>query len=189
MEQQTGGCHFSYKQLLTRFVKIGASSFGGWSSTVLLLEKEFVETGVLESNQLKGATAYANILPGGTQVSLVANVGYQLRGVTGAAVATVSYLLSAFTLIVLFAAVYFHYLHSGQLMHHIGGLIAALSGVILANAYRIGSKHIVHAGLWLAVIAAFAARLFLNVDTVLIIACFAVGGFVLSWLGHRKRAS
>lgn len=173
------------------FAKTGASSFGGWSTTSLLLEKELVDKRkVLTQNQLKGGVAYAQILPGATQVSIVSNVGYRLRGFTGALVATISYLLPAISLITVFAIVYFHFAHdSSKLMEHLDGLIAALSGVILANAYKIGSKHTTKTWLWLLVGIAFAAKLWLGVNALLIIVAFGIGGLILSWTNARKAVS
>lgn len=172
------------------FAHTGASSFGGWSTTSLLLEKELVEKRkVLTGAELKGGVAYAQILPGATQVSIVSNVGYRLRGFPGALVATLCYLLPAISLITIFAIVYFHFAHdSSKLMEHLDGLVAALSGVILANAYKIGSKHTTKAWLWLLVTLAFAAKLWFDVNALLIIVTFGLLGLVLSWTNARKAA-
>lgn len=173
------------------FAKIGASAFGGWSTTSLLLEKELVDIRkLLVSSDIKGGVTYAQILPGATQVSIVANVGYRLRGFVGAFVATASYLLPAIGLITIFAAAYFHFAHnSSQLMDHLDGLIAALSGVILANAYKIGSKHTTRTWLWLFVGIAFAAKLWLSVNALVIIGAFGLGGLLFSWVNARRSVS
>ncbi len=173
------------------FAKTGASAFGGWSTTSLLLEKELVDKRkVLTQNQLKGGVAYAQILPGATQVSIVSNVGYRLHGFTGALIATVSYLLPAISLITIFAVVYFHFAHDGSgLVRHLDGLVAALSGVILANAYKIGNKHTTKTWMWLLVGVAFAAKLWLGINAVIIIIAFGIGGLILSWMNVRRVAS
>lgn len=170
------------------FVKTGASSFGGWSTTVLLLDKELVDKRkVLTQGQLKGGVTYAQILPGATQVSIVSNVGYRLRGFSGALIATISYLLPAISMITVFAAIYFHFAQdSSNLVEHLDGLVAALSGVILANAYKIGSKNTTKSWLWLLVGVAFAAKLWFGVNALLIIVAFGVGGLILSWTNARK---
>ena len=173
------------------FVKTGASSFGGWSTTSLLLEKELVDKrNVLTPSQLKGGVAYAQILPGATQVSIVSNVGYRLRGLKGAFVATISYLLPAIGLITIFAVIYFHFAHDGsKLVEHLDGLVAALSGVILANAYKIGSKHTTKTWMWLLVGMVFAVKLWLGINALLIVIVFGLGGLVLSWTNTRRSTS
>lgn len=170
------------------FVRVGASSFGGWSTTSLLLERELVEKQkVLTAKQLKSGVAFAQVLPGATQVSIVANVGYQLRGFLGALIVTLSYLLPAIGLIVIFAILYFRFAHAdGNLLGKLDGLVAALSGVILANAYRIGSKHTTKQWLWLLVVVVFLAKIWLDINALLIIVVFGLGGLLWSWARTRS---
>lgn len=178
----------SYRQLALIFLKTGAQSFGGWSTTALLLEKELIDKRkLLTAQQLKAATAYAQILPGATQVAIVSNIGHQLRGTKGALVATISYLVPAISLIVLFTVVYFRFVGSGGITEHLDGLIAALGGVILANAYRIGGKHANHPALWLLVGLAFAAQYWLHVNALFIIAGYGIGGLAYYYL-YSERA-
>lgn len=171
------------------FARTGMSSFGGWSTTALLLEKELVEKRhLLTTKRLKGSVTYAQILPGATQVSIVANAGYQLQGLRGACLATISYLLPALVLITLFAICYFAWAN-GKVIEsakYLDGLIAALSGIILANAYKIGSKHAINNWSWLLIGLAFVASLWLHVHALLIILIFGVGGLLISWKATRK---
>jgi chromate transport protein ChrA len=155
-----------------------------------LLEKQFVEQEKIVSEaHMKGAVAYAQVLPGATQVALVANVSYQMRGLGAAVVGTVAYLLPAMLLMTVFAAVYFRYSHGGGLVEHMDGLVAGLAGLILANAYRLGWRYAAFKPLWLLIGGAFVARLF-NVNPVFIILSFAAGGFVLSVArGKYRKAS
>lgn len=184
MERKT----ISFWDIVKVFARTGASAFGGWPTTALLLEKELVKKRkLLTQNQLKGNVAYAQILPGATQVSIVSSTGYKLRGFGGACMATASYLAPGIGLIVIFSIVYFQFLtDTSKLMEQLDGLIAALSGIILANAYRIGSKHTTKLWLWLIVGLAFVANLLLNISAFIIIIGFAVGGFLVSWTKARK---
>jgi len=72
-------------------------------------------------------------------------------------------------------------------MPHMGGLIAALGGVIVANAYNIGKRHVSHPLLWLAVIAALLARLVLDVNAVIIILSFGVAGLLYSFVAAKRK--
>jgi chromate transporter len=170
------------------FLRTGATSFGGWATTSLLLEKELVtKRKLLTEHQIKGAATYAQILPGATQVAIVSNVGYQLRGFFGALTATVFYLLPAISLITLFAMLYFQFAtDSSRLDEHLDGLVAALSGIILANAYKIGGKHVSKGWLWVLVGVAFLANAWLDVNALVIIIGFGVTGLILSWTRLRK---
>lgn len=169
------------------FFKIGMYSFGGWTTTALLLEKELkIDRKFIAAKQLNGAVAYAQILPGATQVAIVSNAGYKLRGVSGALTATACYLLPSIALITLFAIVYFRFADSSGIMTHMDGLIAALGGVILANAYNIGKRHASKCWLWLAVVVAFVAKFVLGINAVVIILAFGLVGLAYSMLVSRR---
>jgi chromate transport protein ChrA len=177
----------SYAEIFSRFFSIGCQAFGGWSTTALLLEKHFVhEHKAITETHLKGAVTYAQILPGATQIALVANVGYRLGGQLSALVAAVAYLIPATVLMTTFAAVYFHYARGHNLAPHLDGLVAGLAGIILANAYRIGKKYATTAWLWTAVLLAFGIRA-LSANPLFVILGFGFAGFVLSFV-IKKRA-
>jgi chromate transporter len=171
-----------FKELVAVFFSIGASSFGGWSTTALLLEQKLVkQRQLLSANQLKGAVSYAQILPGATQVALVSGAAYQIKGARGALVATIAYILPAVSLVVIFAFIYFKYLQTSHLTEHLSGLTAALGGIILANAYRLGRSHISKTYLWIFVAAAFAAKLWLGLNAVIILITLGTIGLLFSW--------
>lgn len=174
----------NYRDIAITFFKIGSTAFGGWATTAVLLEKELAKYPIKPN--VPGAVAYAQLLPGATQTSLVANVGYQLRGFRGATIATISYLLPAMSLITAFAAAYFHYLHNTSgLSGRLNGLVAALAGIILANAYKIGEKHATHWFLWLCGASAWLARLWLHINPVIILLFFGACGLAY-YSGYRK---
>ncbi len=174
-------------KIISIFLKTGAFSFGGWSTTVVLLEKELAKA-IPEhaSVDLKGAASYAQILPGATQVAIVSNVGYQLQGIKGALIATTSYLIPSISLIILFAWLYFDYLHQADVLTYFNGLIPALAGIILANAYRIGSKHVTHPVMWGLVIVAGILLLFFKIHALAIILVFGLTALGLSIFRSRK---
>lgn len=179
-----------YRQIIRIFLKAGTNSFGGWSSTAVQLEKELViRHAFLSSEAIKGATAYAQIVPGATQVAIVAHTGYLLRGTRGAAVATISYLIPAICLVTLFAAAYFHSLrNTPDLPGRLDGLIAALAGIIMANAYRIGSTHATRRVLWAFVLLSGAAILFGHIHALLVLVVFGISGLLASLYTEQKKA-
>jgi chromate transporter len=176
-----------YSFIFRTFLKIGAQAFSGWPMAALLTERELVEKHQrLTKSQLQGAFAYAYLIPGASQVAFISNIGYRLRGFPGATLATASYLAPALILMVLFAALYFRYLQHTTLTSHMAGLSAALGGVILASAYRIGRAHAVRPQLWVLVAGAFALR-WAGVNTAAVIILFGLGG--MGWSFARARLS
>jgi len=186
MKKQT----ISWNELARVFFSTGLRSFGGWSTTALILERELVtERKLLSKAQLNGGVAYAQVLPGATQVAIVSNAGYKLRGPFGSLLATVSYLVPAVGLITLFAVLYFHSLHSSKIMQHMDGLIAALAGLIMANAFHIGKRHATQPWLWLGVALAFGLKVWLGVNIVVIILTFGLIGLAISWFTLRNEST
>lgn len=176
----------SYREMARIFLFTGAQAFGGWSTTVLLLEKKLVNSRKgISAQQLKAAITYAQILPGATQVAIVSNLGYQLRGARGSVVAAVSYLLPSVTLITVFAAIYFHFADTANIAKHLDGLIAALGGIILANAYKIGGKHANHLLLWIFAASAFTLQYWFHIHALIIIIAF--GGCGIAYYYIRKQ--
>jgi chromate transporter len=182
-----GNSSISRRKLARIFFYTGLRSFGGWSTTALLLEQELVtQQKLLDKKHLDGSVAYAQILPGATQVLIVSNAGYKLRGIHGSVLASICYLLPALSLITIFAALYFHSIDSSKIMEHMDGLVAALAGIILANAYRIGKRHATQSWLWAGVLTAFGLKVWLGVNIVLVILSFGAIGLIVSWFNFRK---
>ncbi len=178
----------SNRQIIQTFLKTGTISFGGWSTTAVLLEKELgSKTYRHNPVDLKVSITYGQILPGATQVAIVSNTGYQLKGFIGALLATVSYLLPAVSLVTLFAIIYFGYLQERNITDHMGGLIAALSGIILANACRIGRKHVTHPLLWALIAGVCLAQVFAHMNALLIILIFGAAGLAKSAAQTREK--
>ncbi|HTE57696.1 MAG TPA: chromate transporter [Verrucomicrobiae bacterium] len=175
-----------YGGLVRTFLKVGATAFGGWSTTALLLEKEFADTKELTKRQVHTAVAYAQILPGATQIQIVSNIGYQLRGVRGACVAVASYVTPALILFLVFSVVYFRFLQGSQALEHLGGVSAALGGVMLANAYRIGKKHVSHPWMWMLIFTSATIR-WMGCNPVIIVFVFGATAALLSFWNTKER--
>jgi chromate transporter len=180
----------TYGHIAILFLKVGARAFSGWPMAALIVEKELVEKErILTKKQYQGAFAYAHFIPGATQVAFISHVGYDLKGFLGSALATVCYLLPALTLMVIFAVVYFRYLQGMHFAAHIAGVSAALGGILLANAYRIGKGGASRSLLWLAVIVAFALKFWFDVNAAVIILMFGVGSVCVSVVRSRREVS
>jgi chromate transporter len=166
------------------FAKIAVSSFGGWATTAVFIKKEMIKKRqILTQEDLDVAIGYTQMLPGAAQIILVTSVGYRLRGSKGASLAMLSYLVIPLLLIAGFTVTYFRFLHdSPNLMNQLDGVIAALGGVILANAYRIGNRYATRLWLWLMVGVALFARLQFNVSPLFIIVAYALGGLMTAFI-------
>ena len=73
------------RYLFFRFLKIGATSWGGYMALVAMIEKQMCEIDkAIEEEKLVHAISLASVLPGPVAVNVVAYIGYQLKGIKGA---------------------------------------------------------------------------------------------------------
>lgn len=164
------------------FLKMGSQAFGGWSTTVLLIEKNFMaRRNLLTKKQLDSAIASGQILPGAAQMIVVTQVAYYMRGIRGALIATTFYLLPSIALTITFSFIYFHFLSNSTLSSRTLGLQAAVAGIIVGNAYRIGKSNIHAPLLWFAVAPAALITLLLPTPTMYTILAYAFIGLVISF--------
>lgn len=178
----------SFKELLSTYFSMGYRAFGGWSTTYLLLEKAFITNRhTISQNQLKAAAASGQTLPGPAQVILVAQIAYYMRGVKGAVFATIAYLTPSILITILFGLLYFNYFADKNLAEYTLGLQAAVGGIIIGNAYRIGKSHVEANYLWLIAAASTLICFVVQPPAILVIIGFGILGLAYNFA--RKQGS
>lgn len=125
------------------FLKIGATSFGGFMALISVVENLIVEKEKLLTHEdMLDGISLASILPGPTAVDLVVYVGYRLRGMWGAVVSGISVLLPTFIFVVGFSVVYFRWGEIPQIHTFFEGFIPAIAAIIFFAAWGMGNKTI-----------------------------------------------
>lgn len=82
------------------FLQLGAQAWSGQAVTIALFERDFVQRrGWLVEADITQALTYVNLLPGSTNVQVVAYLGYRLRGLPGTFAATGAFLLPSFLIV------------------------------------------------------------------------------------------
>ncbi len=180
----------SLPELAVLYFKTGASAFGGWPTTSLLLERALVdERKILTKRQLHSASAAGQLLPGAAQVILAVQVVYFMRGVRGAIIGAVVYLAPSITITLLFSFLYFAYFKGSDFTNYTLGLQAAVGGIIIGNAYRIGNSHLQNKWLLAIVALAFGAKFGLGVPVIVILLAAALFGiFIFPLIRIKTRA-
>src|SRR5688572_22741616 len=98
------------RYLFLTFLKIGATSWGGFMALISMIQKKVVETdAALENTTILEGISLASVLPGPMAVNVVSFVGYKLGGWKGALVSVVAVLLPSFFLMLTLAHFYFLY--------------------------------------------------------------------------------
>ncbi len=73
------------KYLLYNFLKIGATSFGGFMAMVSVIQDQMVaKHKIIKNDVILDGISLASVMPGPLAVNVVTYIGYQLKGIKGA---------------------------------------------------------------------------------------------------------
>jgi chromate transporter len=134
-------------------------------------------------------TTYTKLLPGSTVVQVVSYLGYKLGGWLGSAVATAAFVLPSALLMLVLAAAYVSVTAVPVMRPAIGGLTAAVVGILLATTYRLSKANIpdrITLGIALASIVAGAV---LGISAALIVVAAGLLGVCLYALPLGQQAA
>jgi len=79
--------------LFISFIKITLSSFGGGAVIIALIQKEFVDTGIISPSDFIIAVGLTQMTPGPIAPAISAYVGYKLYGIVGVLITSFALLL------------------------------------------------------------------------------------------------
>lgn len=128
-------------QLFILFVKIGLVTIGGGYVMIPLLQQEFVvKRKLMNMKDFCNIMAIAQAGPGGVAINSSTVVGYNLRGLSGAIIATVGTVLPSFLVIVFLAAWLLQHRNTGTLEGFLSGATPAVVGLLISAAYSLGRE-------------------------------------------------
>jgi chromate transporter len=96
------------KLLLVRFLKLGATAYGGPAMIGQIKETVVRKCGWLTEEEFLQGVALCQLIPGATFVQLSTYIGYRLRGIWGAFICATAFVIPAFILLVILSAIYFN---------------------------------------------------------------------------------
>jgi chromate transporter len=165
-----------FTTLFLKFLKVGALLYGSGYVLLSYLDEELVQNGYLSAQQLLDGISVGQFTPGPV-LSTATYIGYQLRGLQGAALATAGIFLPSF-IFVLISAKYISTLRQNKIMSRFLDAVNVASLALIMHAvYTLGTATFHH---WTG-ICIFAAALILllcfrNVNSALIILGGALAG-------------
>jgi len=125
------------RDLFTVFLRLALLGFGGPNAHLALMLEEVVEKrGWLTREEFLELMAVTNLLPGPNSSEMAIHVGYATRGVAGALVTGLTFLVPAFLMVTGLSALYFSY---GSLPA-VDPVLATIKPVVLAIILRAGVK-------------------------------------------------
>ena len=177
----------SLRKIFTTFFKIGAFTFGGGYAMISVMQREIVGKGWATDDDMLDMVVIAESTPGFYAVNTATGVGYRLRGVLGAIVATFGVVLPSFIII---CALTFAIdaLSSDKWYDAAFAGVKIAATVLVVNAFLSLNGQLKKGFFeFVLLLAAFAAVLFFNFNAITVILVAALCGLVYS--ETRKRLS
>lgn len=137
-----------------------------------------------EDEYLQGV-GLAQVLPGAPTVNLTAYLGFRLRGLPGAAAATVSFLTPCFVLMLLLSHLYLKYGALPVISGLFRGLGALVVGLVFNTILNLAKSGIKTAFNWLMAVAGFAMVFWFRMGVLRILLVAGSASFLVFILMHR----
>jgi len=137
------------KYLLLNFLKIGATSFGGFLALVSVIQDQMVTRDKAIKNELiLDGISLASVLPGPLAVNVVTYIGYHLNGIKGALISMMAVTLPSFVLVLALSWSYFEYGSLPVVDKIFSGIMPAVVAIIVIVAIRMAKKSVTDYKQW-----------------------------------------
>ena len=172
-------------KLYLMFLKIGSLMIGGGYSMLPLLIRELVERNkIITEDELTDYMAVAQCTPGVIAINTATFVGYRVRRVIGAIVASLGVITVPLILIILIAAVLKGLAQYPIVGHIFAGIRLAVCALITASVYKLFKKSVTNVTTFALFLLAFVFVAVCGVSPVFIVLGAAIVG--LAWGGLKK---
>ena len=137
------------KYLLLNFLKIGATSFGGFLALVSVVQDQMVNRDKAIKNEvILDGISLASVLPGPLAVNVVTYIGYHLNGIKGALLSMMAVTLPSFILVLGLSWSYFEYGTLPLVENIFSGIMPAVVAIIVIVAIRMAKKSVTDYKQW-----------------------------------------
>jgi chromate transporter len=169
----------SFGEALRFWLKLGFISFGGPAGQIAIMHRELVERmRWISERRFLHALNYCMLLPGPEAQQLATYIGWLMHGTKGGIVAGALFVLPSLVLLIVLSWIYVRFGTVPAIAAVLYGVKPAVVAIVLAAAWRIGSRVLHHAALWAIAVAAFVALFVADVPFPLVIAGAAVAGVI-----------
>lgn len=171
----------TFRQALLYWLKLGFISFGGPAGQIALMHGELVERRRWISEQrFLHALNYCMLLPGPEATQLAVYIGWLLHRTWGGIAAGLLFVLPSLLLLIGLSWIYLAWGHLPAIAGIMAGIKPAVVAIVIAAAWRIGTRTLRN-GLLCAIAALAFAAILLDVPFPLIV----LGAALLGLLGGR----
>jgi len=161
------------------WLKLGFISFGGPAGQIAIMHADLVEKRRWISEQrFLHALNYCMLLPGPEATQLAVYIGWLMHRPLGGIIAGTLFVLPSLLILCALSWVYLAFGNTSLVSGVLYGIKPAVVAIVVAAAWRIGSRTLKNAWLILIAIAAFIAIAFVHLPFPLIVAGAALIGLV-----------
>ena len=169
--------HKNLRYLFIKFLKIGATSWGGYMALIAMIQKQICERDkAIEEEKIIHAVSLASVLPGPVAVNVVAYIGYQIKGIKGALVSIIAVLIPCFILMLVLSYIYFSYGNLPAFNNFFAGVTPCITALLISVAFTMTQKNIRDVVQIIIAVLALLSILFIHsaYTTILVIICSGV---------------
>jgi chromate transporter len=168
-----------FREALRFWLKLGFISFGGPAGQISIMHRELVEERRwISERRFLHALNYCMLLPGPEAQQLATYIGWLMHGVRGGIVAGALFVLPSLAILIALSWIYVRFGDVPAVAAVLYGVKPAVVAIVLAAAWRIGTRTLRNATLWAIAIAAFVALFALDAPFPAIVAGAAIAGAI-----------
>lgn len=173
--------------LFITFAKIGAVTFGGGYAMLPILQRELVEKREwVSEEELMDYFAIGQCTPGVIAVNTGTFVGYKVKGVIGGIVATLGVITPSIIIITIISAFISNFLEYESVQYAFNGIRICVCVLIFNAVLKLSKKALVDRWALILFAIVFAASLFFDVSTVILIIISGGLGFAIRKMMDKK---
>ena len=171
-----------FREALRFWLKLGCISFGGPAGQIAIMHRELVERRHwISERRFLHALNYCMVLPGPEAQQLATYIGWLLHGTRGGIAAGALFVLPSLVLLVALSWIYVRFGDVPFVRALLEGVKPAVVAIVLAAAWRIGTRTIRSLPLAAIALAAFLALSVFSAPFPAVVAAAAL----LGWIGSR----
>ncbi|MGE0386234.1 MAG: chromate efflux transporter [Gammaproteobacteria bacterium] len=140
------------------WLRLGFISFGGPAGQIAIMHRDLVERRRwISERRFLHALNYCMLLPGPEAQQLATYIGWLLHGTRGGIVAGALFVLPSLFILIVLSWMYLAFGHLPAVAAVLYGIKPAVVAIVVAAGYRVGTRALRSALMWVVAAAAFAA--------------------------------
>lgn len=173
--------------LFWTFFRIGGLTFGGGYAMLPIIQKEIVEQRDWATNEdIIDYYAVGQCTPGVIAVNTATFIGYRLKGIKGAIIATLGVVFPSLIIIIAIASFLQNLSSLTIVQHAFSGIRIAVVALIITTIIKLWKSSVKD---WLGIIIAISAFMctsLFNFSPIYVVMSAGILGFISKWLGGNK---